>query len=92
MMKTLYVLIIIVFILCNSGVTYAQYGQYGQEALDHQRTLQEQLDLARTHIEMKQQEDQQAKNISNAIILAEVGIPISTGISIGVLIFTRKRK
>lgn len=70
-MKTLHISIITILILCNSGVVYAQYGLYGQEALDHQRTLQEQLVLARIHIEMKQQEDQQAKNISDAIILAE---------------------
>ena len=90
-MKTLHLSIIIILILCDSGVVYAQYGQ---ESLNpnHERLLQEQLDLARTHIEMQQQEEQQANNISDAIILAEVGIPITAGVSVGVLLFTRKRK
>lgn len=90
-MKTLHLSIISILVLCNSSVVYAQYGLYGQEAINHQSILQEQLDLARTHIEMNQQEKQQANNISAAILLAEVGIPISAGVSVGVLLFTRKR-
>lgn len=49
-MKTLHYSIIAILVLCNSGIAYAQYGLYGQEALDHQRILQEQLDLARTQV------------------------------------------
>ena len=60
--------------------------------LIHDRTLQEQLDLARIQNEKQQQDEQQAKNISDAIILASVGIPIAAGVSIGVLLFVRKRK
>lgn len=60
--------------------------------LIHDHTLQEQLDLARIQTEKHQQEEQQAKNISDAIILAGVGIPIAAGVSIGVLLFTRKRR
>ncbi|MHB8545912.1 MAG: hypothetical protein ACYDAJ_04025 [Nitrosotalea sp.] len=91
-MKTLHYSVIAILVLCNSGIAYAQYGLYGQEALDHQHILQEQLDLARTHIEMSQQEEQQAKDIRDAIILAEVGIPIATGVSTGVFLFARKKK
>jgi len=60
--------------------------------LIHDRTLQEELDLARIQTEKHQQEEQQTKNISGAIILAEVGIPIAAGVSVGVLLFARKRK
>lgn len=91
-MKTLHYSIIAILVLCNSGIAYAQYGLYGQEALDHQRILQEQLDLARTQSEKHQQEEEQAKNMSNAIILASVGMPIVAGVSVGVLLFSRKRK
>ncbi len=59
--------------------------------LIHDRTLQEQLDLARIQTEKHQQEEQQAKNMSNAIIFASVGMPIAAGISAGVLL-SRKRK
>lgn len=90
-MKTLHLSIIIILVLCNSGVVYAQYGQEASNP-SHQSILQEQLDLARTHIEMSQQEEKQDKNISDAIILAEVGIPIAAGVSIGVMLFARKKK
>ena len=92
-MKILHLSIISILVLCNSGgVVYAQYGLYGQEALDHRSILQEQLDLARTHIEMNQQQNQQSNNISTAILLAEAGIPIAAGVSIGVLLFAKKKK
>ena len=90
-MKTLHLSIIIILVLCDSGVVYAQYGNEASNP-SHQRILQEQLDLARTHIEKQQQEEQQTKNISDAIILASVGIPIAAGVSVGVLLFSRKRK
>ena len=89
-MKTLHFSIIIILVLCNSEVVYAQYGNEASNP-SHQSALQKELDLARTHIEITQQEKQQVKNISDAIILAEAGIPIAAGISIGVLLFTRKR-
>lgn len=60
--------------------------------LIHDRTLQEQLDLARIQTEKHQQEEEQTKNITDAIILASVGIPIAAGIAAGVLLFARKRK
>lgn len=60
--------------------------------LIHDRTLQEQLDLARMQTEKQQQEEQQAKNITDALILASVGVPIAVGVSVGVLLFSRKRK
>ena len=90
-MKTLHLSIIIILVLCNSGVVYAQYGQEAGNP-SHHSILQEELDLARTQIEMSQQEKEQAKNISDAIILAEVGIPIAAGVSIGVMLFARKQK
>ena len=37
-------------------------------------------------------ENNQTNDIGNAIILTEVGIPIAIGISVGMLLFTRKRK
>ncbi|MHB8602742.1 MAG: hypothetical protein ACYC6W_03545 [Nitrosotalea sp.] len=55
-------------------------------------SLQEQLDLYGIQNEKHQQDEQQAKNISNTIILASVGIPIAAGVSVGVLLFARKRK
>lgn len=91
-MKTLHLSIISILVLCNSGVVYAQYGIYGQEALNHQSILQEQLDLARIQTEKHQQEEQQTKNITDAITLASVGIPIAAGVSVGVLLFARTRK
>ncbi|MFI5416286.1 MAG: hypothetical protein ACHQXJ_02925, partial [Nitrososphaerales archaeon] len=60
--------------------------------LIHDHTLQEQLDLARIQNEKHQQDEQQAKNISDAIVLASVGMPIATGVSVGVLLLARKRK
>ena len=60
--------------------------------LIHDHTLQEELDLARIQSEKHQQEEEQAKNISNAIILASVGMPIAAGVSVGVLLLARKRK
>lgn len=60
--------------------------------LIHDRTLQEQLDLSRVQTEKHQQEEQQAKNTSDAVILASIGIPIAAGVSVGVLLFTRKQK
>ena len=88
-MKILHLSIIIILVLCNSGVAYAQYGNEASNP-SHQRILQEQLDLARTHIEMNQQEEEQANNISAATILIEVGIPITAGVSVGVLLFARR--
>lgn len=60
--------------------------------LIHDRTLQEQLDLARIQTEKHQQEEEQTKNITDVIILASVGMSITTGVSIGVLLFSRKKK
>ena len=91
-MKILHISIISILVLCSNGVVYAQYGLYGQEALDHQSLLQKELDLARTQIEKHQQDEQQTKNISDAIIFASVGIPLAVGVSVGVLLFARKRK
>ena len=54
--------------------------------------LQQELDAYSTQKEKHAEEEKQAKDISDAIILAEVGIPITTGISVGVLLFSRKRK
>ena len=59
--------------------------------LIHDRTLQEQLDLAKIQTEKHQQEEEQIKDINNAIVLASVGIPLAVGISTGVLL-SRKRK
>ncbi|HET7336560.1 MAG TPA: hypothetical protein VFJ23_01540 [Candidatus Nitrosotalea sp.] len=60
--------------------------------LIHDRTLQEQLDLARIQTEKRQQEEEQTKNTTDAIILASVGMPMAAGVSVGVLLFARKRK
>jgi plastocyanin len=44
-------------------------------------------------LQEKRQEDlQQAKNLGNAIILSEVGIPIAAGISVCTFLFARKKK
>jgi hypothetical protein len=91
-MKTLHLSIICILVLCSNGAVYAQYGLYGKEALDHQSLLQKELNLARTQIEKHQQDEQQTKNITDAITLASVGIPLAAGISVGVLLFARKRK
>jgi len=54
--------------------------------------LQQELDAYSKQKEKHAEEENQAKDISDAIILAEVGIPIATGVSIGVLLFARRRK
>lgn len=54
---------------------------------DNQSDLQKQLDQARIQIEKQQDEETET-----TLHLAEVGIPIAVGISIGVFLFTRKRK
>lgn len=61
-MKILYLSIIIILILCNSGVVCAQYGQEDSNP-SHHNILQEQFDLDRTQIEISQQEEEQVKNI-----------------------------
>ena len=64
-----------------------------QSTLTHiESPLQQELDAYSTQKEKHAEEEKQAKDISDAIILAEVGIPITTGISVGVLLFSRKRK
>jgi hypothetical protein len=75
----------------GSGVVYAQYGQ---EALNpnHQRTLQEQLDLARIQTEKQQLENQQSEQIKNSFFIAEIGIPIVVGISVAMFLSVRKRR
>ena len=59
---------------------------------DNSSYLQEQLDLLRTQTEKQQLEKQQDEEVKTSLHLAEIGIPIAVGISVGVLLFTRKRK
>ncbi|MGI0007736.1 MAG: hypothetical protein ACREAR_07055 [Nitrosotalea sp.] len=59
---------------------------------DNQSSLQKQLDLLRTQTEKQQLEKQENEEVETSLHLAEVGIPIAAGISIGMFLFTGKRK
>ena len=85
-MKTLHLSLITIFvILCNNSIVYAQYGSEGGNPV-HQRILQEQIDLGKAQLVKQQAEETQIFS------MLEVGIPIAVGISVGMLLFTRKRK
>ncbi|GEM_PF-4312380 len=84
-------LLVILLTSVTGGTVYAQYGSEVSNP-DHQSALQQALDLLRMQTEKQQLEKQQDEEIKTSFHLAEVGIPIALGISIGMLFFTRKRK
>ncbi|MGI0062901.1 MAG: hypothetical protein ACREBA_10670, partial [Nitrosotalea sp.] len=47
---------------------------------------------SRVSAEQNYPENNQSNDMNNTIILTEVGIPITIGISVGMFLFTRKRK
>ena len=92
-MKTL-TISIIAFIgvsIFGFGIACAQYGQEAGNP-EHERALQHELDLFRIQHEKQLAEEKKTNDLNNTIILAVVGIPIAIGISVGMLLFTRKRK
>lgn len=82
-MKNSFIFLLIIFvILIGNNFAHAQF--YGN------RTLQQELDLDRA-ISAKQLADkQQAQDLKNMLTLAEVGLPLTIGISIGVFLYMRK--
>jgi hypothetical protein len=91
-MKTLHLSLLVILLAAVAGGT--AYAQYGSEASNpaHQSALQQALDLYRMQNEKQQLEKQQDEEVQTSFHLAEVGVPLATGISIGVLFFTRKRR
>lgn len=69
----------------------ARYGGAQYNNTSSSPTLQEQLDTARLQTEKQKQNERQNADIRNATVLAEIGMPITAGISIAVFMF-RKRK
>jgi len=54
--------------------------------------LQQQMDVDHAMTEQRQQKAQQDEDARNSIFLAGVGIPIAAGVSVGMILFSRKRK
>ncbi|MDE1818818.1 MAG: PD40 domain-containing protein [Thaumarchaeota archaeon] len=54
-------------------------------------TLQSQLDTEHAQTEVRQEAERNEKDASNAIVLAEIGIPITASVSFAIFIFSRKK-